>query len=407
MSRRMVRFYAAVTAATFLFSNQSFAQKKYDVGATDTEIKIGNTQAYSGPASSYGLIGKTEAAYFQMINDNGGINGRKIKFISYDDAYSPPKSVEQTRKLVESDDVLFIFSALGTLTQSAVQKYMNSKKVPQLFIASGSSKWDDPKHFPWTIGFQPSYRSVARVFAKFILAQKPDARIAILHAADDFGKDYLLGLRDVFGDKASKLIVMESSYENSEPTIDTHIVKMKNSGADVFLNIASPKFAAQAIKKAHELGWKPMHVMSDVSISIGAVMKPAGFDAAEGVYSAGYRKDASDPTWDNDAGMQKFKAFVAKQMPGSDISDANLVYGYTAAQAMVHLLEKCGDDLTRSNIMKQAANINGFVPDLLLPGIRVKTSPADFAPIEQLQMMQFTGGKWKLVGELISAETER
>jgi ABC-type branched-subunit amino acid transport system substrate-binding protein len=399
---------AAISAAALLLSaGSALAQKKYDTGASDTEIKIGNIEAYSGPASAYGIIGKTEEAYFKMINDQGGIKGRKINFITYDDGYSPPKTVEQTRKLVESDEVLFIFNPLGTPTQSAVHKYMNAKKVPQLFIASGSSKWDDAKNFPWTMGYQPSYRSEARIFAKYVLANKPDAKIAVLYANDDFGKDYLLGLKDIFGDKASKLIVAEESYENSEPTIDSHIVKLKGTGADVFINISTPKFAAQAIKKMHEIGWKPMHLMTDVSISIGAVMKPAGFDASEGVLSAGYLKDAADPQWKDDAGMKKFMAFVDKYMPGANVTDANMVYGYSAAQTMVHVLEKCGDDLTRANIMKQAASIKGFAPDTLIPGVHVKTSAADFAPIEQLKMMKFTSGKWDLFGDVLSAETER
>ncbi|MGB5901669.1 MAG: ABC transporter substrate-binding protein [Xanthobacteraceae bacterium] len=407
MIRLPSRLAAISAAALLLTAGSALAQKKYDTGASDTEIKIGNIEAYSGPASAYGIIGKTEEAYFKMINDQGGIKGRKIKFITYDDGYSPPKTVEQTRKLVESDEVLFIFNPLGTPTQSAVHKYMNAKKVPQLFIASGSSKWDDAKNFPWTMGYQPSYRSEARIFAKYILTTKPDAKVAVLYANDDFGKDYLLGLKDVFGDKASKLIVAEESYENSEPTIDSHIVKLKGTGADVFVNISTPKFAAQAIKKMHEIGWKPMHLMTDVSISIGAVMKPAGLDASEGVLSAGYLKDAADPQWKDDAGMKKFMAFVDKYMPGANVTDANMVYGYSAAQTMVHVLEKCGDDLTRANVMKQAASIDKFVPDTLLPGVHVKTSAADFAPIEQLKMMKFSNGKWDLFGEVLSAETER
>jgi ABC-type branched-subunit amino acid transport system substrate-binding protein len=390
-----------------LSAGSALAQKKYDTGATDTEIKIGNIEAYSGPASAYGIIGKTEEAYFKMVNDNGGIKGRKINFISYDDAYSPPKTVEQTRKLVESDEVLFIFNALGTPTQSAVQKYLNSKKVPQLFLATGASKWDDAKDFPWTMGFQPSYRSEARIFAKYIQKAKPDAKVAVFYQNDDFGKDYVTGLKDVFGANSSKIIVAEESYETSEPTIDSHIIKLKGTGADVLVNISTPKFAAQAIKKMHEIGWKPMHLMTDVSISIGAVMKPAGFEAGEGVLSAGYLKDASDPQWKDDAGMKKFMAFVDKYMPGANISDANMVYGYAAAQTMVHVLENCGDDLTRANIMKQAASIKGFAPDTLIPGIHVKTSAADFAPIEQLKMMKFTSGKWDLFGDVLSAETER
>ncbi len=407
MIRLSSRLAAISVAALLLSASGALAQKKYDTGASDTEIKIGNINAYSGPASAYSVIAKTQDAYFKMINDKGGINGRKINYISYDDGYSPPKAVEQTRKLVESDGVLFIFNPLGTPTQSAVHKYMNTKKTPQLFIASGSSKWDDAKNFPWTMGFQPSYRSEGRIFAKYILANKPDAKIGILYANDDFGKDYLLGLKDVLGDKASKMIIAEESYENSEPTIDAHIVKLKNSGADVFVNISTPKFAAQAIKKMHEIGWKPMHLLTDVSISIGAVMKPAGFDAAEGILSAGYLKDAADPQWKDDAGMKKFMAFVDKYMPGANVTDANMVYGYASAQTMAHVLEKAGDNLTRENIMKQAASINNFEPDTILPGIHVKTSAADFAPIEQLKMMKFHDGKWDLFGDVLSAETNR
>jgi ABC-type branched-subunit amino acid transport system substrate-binding protein len=395
---------AAATTLTLLATQGALAQKKYDTGATDTEIKIGNVEAYSGPASAYGVIGKTEDAYFKMINDAGGINGRKINFISYDDGYSPPKTVEQVRKLIESDEVLLVFNALGTPTQTAVQKYQNAKKVPQLFLATGASKWNDPKDFPWTMGFQPSYRVEARIFAKYILKTKPGAKVAVFYANDDFGKDYVAGLKDVFGDKASSLIVAEESYETTEPSIDSHIVKLKGTGADVFVNISTPKFAAQAIKKMAELEWKPMHVMTDVSISIGAVMKPAGFEASEGILSAGYLKDASDPQWANDEGMKKFMAFIDKYMPGANIADTNLVYGYAAAQTMVQVLKQAGDDLTRENVMKQAASLKDFAPDTALPGIKINTSATDFAPIEQLKMMQFKNGKWDLFGDIISAE---
>lgn len=394
------------TAATFaiVVSQPAFAQKKYDAGVTDTEIKIGNIEAYSGPASAYGAIGKTEEAYFKMINDQGGINGRKINFISYDDGYSPPKTVEQTRKLIESDEVFLIFNALGTPTQTAVQKYQNAKKVPQLFVATGASKWNDPKGFPWTMGFQPSYRVEARIFAKYILKEKPNAKVALFYANDDFGKDYVAGIKDVFGDKASKLIVAEESYETTEPSIDGHIVKLKDTGADVVVNIATPKFAAQAIKKIAELGWKPMQVMTDVSISIGAVMKPAGLEASEGVLSAGYLKDASDPQWKNDDGMKKFMTFADKYMPGANVSDSNLPYGYAAAQTMVQVLKQCGDNLTRENVMKQAASLKAFAPDTLVPGITITTGPDDFAPVEQLKMMQFKNGQWDLFGDIISAD---
>jgi len=397
---------AVATAAAFtvLATQAALAQKKYDTGASDTEIKIGNVEAYSGPASAYGVIGKTEEAYFKMINDQGGINGRKINWISYDDGYSPPKTVEQVRKLIESDEVFLVFNALGTPTQSAVQKYQNTKKVPQLFLATGASKWNDPKEFPWTMGFQPSYRVEARIFAKYILKAKPDAKVAVFYQNDDFGKDYVAGLKDVFGDKASSILIAEESYETAEPSIDSHIVKLKGTGADVLVNISTPKFAAQAIKKMAELEWKPMHVMTDVSISIGAVMKPAGFENCEGILSALYIKDASDPQWKDDAGMKKFMAFIDKYMPGANVADANLVYGYAAAQTMVQVLKQAGDDLTRENVMKQAASLKDFVPDTLLPGIKINTSATDFAPIEQLQMMQFKNGQWVMFGDVISAE---
>ena len=396
---------AAATAFAVLAAQSAFAQKKYDTGATDAEIRIGNVEAYSGPASAYGIIGKTEEAYFKMINEAGGVNGRKINFISYDDGYSPPKTVEQVRKLIESDEVFLVFNALGTPTQTAVQKYHNAKKVPQLFLATGASKWNDPKDFPWTMGFQPSYRVEARIFAKYILKAKPDAKVAIFYANDDFGKDYVAGLKEIFGDKASRMIIAEESYETTEPSIDSHIVKLKGTGADVFVNISTPKFAAQAIKKMAELEWKPMHVMTDVSISIGSVMKPAGLEASEGVLSAGYLKDASDPQWKDDDGMKTFMTFIDKYMPGANVADTSLVYGYAAAQTMVQVLQQSGDNLTRENVMKQATSLKDFAPDTLLPGIKINTSSTDYAPIEQLQMMQFKGGKWQMFGDVISAET--
>jgi branched-chain amino acid transport system substrate-binding protein len=396
---------AAAAALSVLATQGALAQKKYDTGASDTEIKIGNVEAYSGPASAYGVIGKIEDAYFKMINASGGINGRKINFISYDDGYSPPKTVEQVRKLIESDEVFLVFNALGTPTQNAVQKYHNTQKVPQLFLATGASKWNDPKGFPWTMGFQPSYRVEARIFAKYILKAKPNAKVAVFYANDDFGKDYVAGLKEVFGDKTSSILIAEESYESTEPSIDSHIVKLKGTGADVFVNISTPKFAAQAIKKMAELEWKPMHVMTDVSVSIGAVMKPAGLEASEGILSAAYLKDGSDPQWKDDEGMKKFFAFIDKNMPGANVSDANLVYGYAAAQTMVQVLKQAGDNLTRENVMKQAASLKDFAPDTLIPGIRINTSATDYAPIEQLQLMQFKGGKWELFGDIISAET--
>jgi branched-chain amino acid transport system substrate-binding protein len=405
MNNKKMTLLVAAAAFSLLATQAAFAQKKYDTGASDTEIKIGNVEAYSGPVSAYGVIGKTEDAYFKMVNEQGGINGRKINFISYDDGYSPPKTVEQIRKLIESDEVFLVFNALGTPTQTAVQKYHNTKKVPQLFIASGASKWNDPKEFPWTMGFQPSYRVEARIFAKYILKSKPDAKVAVFYQNDDFGKDYVAGLKEVFGDKTSSILIAEESYETTEPSIDSHIVKLKGTGADVLVNISTPKFAAQAIKKMAEMEWKPMHVMTDVSISIGAVMKPAGFENCEGILSALYIKDASDPQWKDDVGMKKFMTFIDKYMPGANVADANLVYGYAAAQTMVQVLKQAGDDLTRENVMKQAASLKDFVPDTLLPGIKINTSPTDFGPIEQLQMMQFKNGQWVLFGDIISAET--
>jgi branched-chain amino acid transport system substrate-binding protein len=398
-----LKIAALTTAAVVLMFGTAFAQKKYDTGATDTEIKIGNIMPYSGPASAYGVIGKTEAAYFKKINAEGGINGRKITFISYDDAYSPPKAVEQARKLVESDEVLVIFNPLGTPSNSAIQKYMNAKKVPQLFVATGASKWNDPKDFPWTMGWQPSYQSEAHIYAKYLLKEKPDARIGVLYQNDDFGKDYLKGLKDGLGAKAS-MLVTEESYETSEPSVDDHIVKLKASGADVVISITTPKFAAQAIKKLAEMDWHPLHIVSNVSASVGGVIKPAGFENSQGILSAAYAKDGADPQWDNDPGMQKFYAFLKEYYPDGNRLDGSVVYGYGAAQTMVQVLKQCGDDLTRANVMKQAASLKGFAPDTLLPGITINTSATDFAPIKQLQMMRFKGEKWELFGDIISDE---
>jgi branched-chain amino acid transport system substrate-binding protein len=394
---------SAVLALITVTTGGALAQKKYDTGASDTEIRIGNIMPYSGPASGYGVIGQTEAAYFNKINAEGGINGRKIKFISYDDGYNPSKTVEQARKLVESDEVLLIFNSLGTVTNLAIQKYMNGKGVPQLFVASGASKWDQPKQFPWTMGWQPNYQSEARIYAKYIMKEKPDAKVGVLYQNDDFGKDYLRGLRDGFGEKAA-VIVAEESYETSEPSMESHIVKLKTAGVDVFINVGMPKFAAQAIKKMAELNWKPMQIVSNVSASVGGVMKPAGFENVQGILSAAYAKDGADPQWDNDPGMKKFLAFLQEYDPEADRRDGAVVYGYGAAQTMVKVLQMCGDDLTRANIMKQAASLKSFAPDTLLPGVTINTSPTDFAPIEQLQMMRFKGDKWELFGGVMNSE---
>ncbi|MGH9807182.1 MAG: ABC transporter substrate-binding protein, partial [Terriglobia bacterium] len=370
---------------------------------TDTEIKIGNIMPYSGPASAYGVIGKTEEAYFRKINAEGGINGRKINFISYDDGYSPPKAVEQARKLVESDEVLLLFNPLGTASNSAIQKYLNGKKVPQLFVATGATKWNDPKHFPWTMGWQPSYQSEAHIYAKYLLKEKPNAKIGVLYQNDDYGKDYLKGLKDGLGSKAS-MIVREESYETTEPTIDSHIVNLKASGADVFVDLSIPKFAAQAIKKMSEIGWKPTHLLNSVSSSISATIKPAGFDNSQGIISATYLKDPNDPQWKGDADIKAWNAFLDKYYPEANRADAFVVYGYAISQSMVQILKQCGNDLTRANVMKQAASMHNDVVAGLLPGVKINTSPTDFAPISQLQLMRLKGDTWERFGDIISSD---
>jgi branched-chain amino acid transport system substrate-binding protein len=391
----------AMLAAT---SSGALAQKKYDTGATDTEIKIGGISPYSGPASAYGVIGKTTEAYFKKINAEGGINGRKINFISYDDAYSPPKTVEQARKLVESDEVLLVFNPLGTPPNTAIQKYMNTKKVPQLFVATGATKWNDPKNFPWTMGWQPNYQSETQAYAKHILKEMPNAKIAVLYQNDDYGKDYLKGLKDGLGAKAASMIVAEESYETTQPTIDSNVVKLKSSGADVFVNITTPKFAAQAIKKLAEIEWKPAHYLNSVSASIGSVMKPAGFENGQGIISSQYLKDTSDPEWVNDAGMKGFDEFLAKYFPEGNRIDAFVMYGYTVTQTLVHVLKACGDNLTRENVMKQAASIKDLELGGMLPGIKINTSATDFAPISAVQLVRFKGEAWDRFGGIIEAD---
>jgi ABC-type branched-subunit amino acid transport system substrate-binding protein len=382
----------------------AIAQKIYDTGATDTEIKIGNIMPYSGPASAYGVIGKTEAAYFKKINAEGGINGRKIKFISYDDAYSPPKAVEQARKLVEGDEVLFIFNPLGTPSNSAIQKYMNEKKVPQLFIQTGATKWNDPKQFPWTMGWPPSYQSEGRIYAKYILKERPTGKIGILYQNDDYGKDYVKGIRDGLGAKAASMIVGEESYETTTPTIDSHVVALKSEGADIFISVTTPKFAAQSIKKVAELGWKPLFILNSVGTSTGTVMRPAGFENGQNIISATYQKDPTDPQWKDDAGIKNFDAFLMKYFPEGNREDLLLMTGYNVAQTMVHVLKKCGDDLTRANIMKQAASIKSLQLEGLLPDVTINTSASDFAPIKQFQLRKFKGERWELFGDVISSE---
>ena len=397
----MLRHLESIAIASILWGSFAFAEN--GPGVTAIEIKVGGTFPFSGPVSAVGTVGKGLLAYVSYLNDKGGVGGRKVNYIALDDAYSPPKAVEQTRKLVESDEVLLMFNPLGTPSNSAIQKYLNGKKVPQLFVASGASRWNDPKNFPWTMGWQPSYQSEAHIYAKYLLKEKPDGKIGVLYQNDDFGKDYLKGLKDGLGAKAS-MIVAEESYETTEPSVENHVVKLKASGADVFISITTPKFAAQAIKKLAEMDWHPLHIVSNVSASVGGVIKPAGFDNSQGILSAAYAKDGADPQWDNDPGMKKFYAFLEKYYPGGNRLDGSVVYGYGVAQTMVEVLKQSGDDLTRANVMKQAASLKNFEPDTLLPGIKINTSPTDFAPIKQLQMMRFKGEKWELFGGIIGDE---
>ncbi len=390
--------------AIAMSASSAYAQKKYDTGATDTEIKIGQTNPFSGPASAYATIGKTQAAYMKMINDKGGVNGRKINLIQYDDAYSPPKAVEQVRKLVESDEVLLTFQLLGTPSNAAVQKYLNSKKVPQLFAATGASKFTDPKNFPWTMGFNPNYFVEGRIYGQYIVKTYPNAKVGVLYQNDDLGKDYLNGIKAGLGDKAAGMIVAEASYEVSDPTIDSQILKIKDAGADLFFSATTPKQAAQAIKKIFEIGWKPVQIVDINATSVGAVMKPAGLDASKDVISVNYGKDPLDPTWKDDAGMKRYFEFMAKYYPDGDKDSSFNSYGYMTSELMVHVLKMCGDDLTRENVMKQAASLKDFAPDTMLPGVKLNTSATDFHPIEQLQMMRFKGEKWELFGPVISGE---
>ena len=400
--KKTVRIAAIAAAAFALGATSALAQKKVnDVGVTDTEIKIGNIAPYSGPASPYATIAKTEAAYFKMINDQGGINGRKINFISYDDGYSPPKTVEQVRKLVESDEVLLTFQVLGTPSNAAVQKYLNAKKVPQLYAATGASRFTDPKNFPWTMGFNPNYFVEGRIYGQYILKNYPNAKVGILYQNDDLGKDYLNGIKAGLGDKAASMVVAEASYETSDPTVDSQILKIKDSGADLFFSATTPKFAAQAIKKNYELGWHPVHILDINATSVGAVMKPAGLEASKGVISVNYGKDPADPTWKDDPGMKKYLEFMAKYYPDGDKESLFNTYGYSTAQLMVYTLQKCGDDLTRENVMKQATSLKDVVLDMALPGIKINTSPTDYRVNKQLQMQRFNGERWELFGPIL------
>jgi branched-chain amino acid transport system substrate-binding protein len=401
MRKGIFHLVTGTALAVALSASSAYAQKKYDTGASDTEIKIGQTNPFSGPASAYATIGKTQAAYMKMINDQGGVNGRKINLIQYDDAYSPPKAVEQVRKLVESDEVLLTFQLLGTPSNAAVQKYLNSKKVPQLFAATGASKFTDPKNFPWTMGFNPNYFVEGRIYGQYILKEYPNAKIGVLYQNDDLGKDYLNGIKAGLGDKAAKMIVAEASYEVSDPTIDSQILKIKDAGADLFFSATTPKQAAQAIKKIHELGWKPVHILDINATSVGAVMKPAGLEASKGVISVNYGKDPLDPTWKDDPGMKKYFEFMAKYYPDGDKDSSFNSYGYMTSQLMIHVLKMCGDNLTRENVMKQATSLKNVQLDLLLPGISASTSSDDYRVNKQLQMMRFNGERWELFGPIL------
>ncbi len=401
MKNSVFHLVTATAIAIALSAPVVHAQKKYDTGATDTEIKIGQTVPFSGPASAYATIGKAQAAYIRMVNDQGGVNGRKINFIQYDDAYSPPKTVEQVRKLVESDEVLLTFQLIGTPSNAAVQKYLNQKKVPQLFAATGASKFTDPRNFPWTIGFNPNYQTEGRIYARYILRNYPNAKIGILYQNDDLGRDYIAGLKSGLGDKAASMIVAETSYELTDPTIDSQIVQLKTVGADLVFDASTPKFAAQAIKKIADLGWKPVHILDINATSVGAVMKPAGLENSKGVISVNYGKDPLDPTWKDDAGMKRYFAFMAKYYPEGDRDSSFNTYGYSTTQLLIEVLKRCGDDLTRENVMRQATNLKDVQLDLALPGIVGSTSPNDYRVNKQLQMMKFNGERWELFGPVI------
>jgi branched-chain amino acid transport system substrate-binding protein len=390
----------ALVAALGLPASQAQAA---DPGVTATEIKIGNTNPYSGGASAYGTIGKVIGAYFKKVNDDGGINGRKINYITYDDGYSPPKAVEMVRKLVEQDQVLLVFNPLGTPSNTAIQKYMNEQKVPQLFVATGATKWGNPKEYPWTMGWQPTYQAEGHIYAQYILKNIPNAKVGILLQNDDYGKDYVKGLKDGLGDAAKKMIIMEQTYEVTDPTVDSQIVNLKGSGANVFFNVTTPKFAAQAIKKANEIGWKPVHFLNNVSSSVGSVLKPAGLEASKDLITTLYLKDPTDPQWKNDKGYKDWLAFMQKYYPEGNTTDGFNVYGYNTAQGLVHVLKQAGADLSRANVMKQAASIKNLELPMLLPGIKVNTSPTDFYPIEQEQLAKFTGEIWQPFGEIYDA----
>ena len=401
MSTRQLLVSATVIAGLALGTSAALAQKKYDPGASDTEIKIGNTMPYSGPASAYGTIGKTAAAYFKKVNDEGGINGRKINFISVDDGYSPPKTVEMARRLVEQDQVLLIWGPLGTPSNTAIQKYMNAKKVPHLLLATGATKWADPKNFPWTLGFNLSYQAEGSIYAKYLMKNKPNAKVAILYQNDDYGKDVLKGVKDGLGAKGAKMIVSEATYEVSDPTVDSQMLTLQGSGADTFINITTPKFGAQAVRKAWDSGWKPLHIINNVSASVGSVLVPAGLDKSVGLLTLQYYKDPNDPQWKDDASMLEWRAFMGRYYREGDPKDATNLYAYLTAQTMVQILKQCGNDLTRENVMKQAANIKNLKLPLLLPGMALNTTPTDFFLVKQGQLAKFTGTQWQGFGDVL------
>jgi len=401
MRNGIFHLVTGTAVAVALSASPASAQKKYDTGATDTEIKIGQTVPFSGPASAYAGIGKTQAAYLKMINEQGGINGRKLNLIQYDDAYSPPKAVEQVRKLVEGDEVLFTFQIIGTPSNAAVQKYLNTKKVPQLLASTGASRFSDPQNAPWTIAYNPNYQSEARIYAKYILKNHPDAKIGILFQNDDLGRDYVTGLKAGLGDKAATMIVGETSYELSDPTIDSQIVKLKSLGADLLYDASTPKFAAQAIKKVADLGWKPIHILDINASPVSATLKPAGLEISKDIISTNYGKDPGDPQWKDDAGLKAYFAFMDKYYPEGDKLNTVNIYGYSTAELLVHILRQCGDDLTRENIMRQATSLKNYTGSLALPGMSAHTSPTDYRINKQMQMMKFDGERWQLFGPII------
>ncbi|RXH06628.1 ABC transporter substrate-binding protein [Bradyrhizobium vignae] len=397
---------AAIAGLSLIFVTGASAQKIYDPGASDTEIKIGNIVPYSGPLSAYATIGRSHAAYFKKINDEGGINGRKLVLVTYDDAYSPSKAMEQTRKLVESDEVLAVFSSVGTPTNLATQKYLNSKKVPQLFVATGASRWGDPANFPWTMGWQPTYKSEGRILGKYIVANHPGGKIAVLWQNDDSGRDILTGLREGLGSKANQIIA-ERSYEATDPTVDSQVAGLRDSGANIFVSLTAPKAAAQAIRKSAEIGWKPVYLQSNVSTSVSSVLQPGGLDNSKDIISTAFLKDPSDPTWKEDPATKDWFAFMDKYFPDGDKTNSVNVLAYASAQTLVHVLKQCGDDLTRANVMRQAARLKDFRSEMMLPGIVANTSESDFYPLEQLQMMKFDGKSWVLFGDIIDASSPR